>query len=60
MALPGKDSVLFFLYTYIEFSIYEDGDLSFRLRGGSVNCFRYPAQESDAMGLKNGGSGEKI
>ena len=33
-------------------SVYEDGDLSFGLRGGSVNCFMCPALESARIAIK--------
>ena len=46
-------------YSYVlknvEFSVNEDGDLSFRLRVGSVNCFVCHVLESDWIDQKNGG-----
>ena len=35
--------------------VYEDGDLSFRARGGSLNCFGRRFLESDWIVPKNGG-----
>ena len=39
---------------------YEDGDLGMGPRGRSLKFFLRHSLESDAMELKNGGSGEKI